>query len=104
MQKDQTEKHKSPGPNPRTIRRACSRELYRTAKRLKLRLSDEVMKQAEDLYYKKVLLHIAFIVANGSNRKALADWWDEHVSAEIAVLWNVEKDKCSQAFRSAFGA
>jgi len=104
MIKDRTEKHKSPVPSPRTIRRACSRELYRTAKRLKLRLSDELMQQAEDLYYKKVLLNIVFVVEHNSNRKALADWWDDNVAADVAALWGADKDKVSQAFRAAFGA
>ncbi|MNR61816.1 hypothetical protein D3C85_1836690 [compost metagenome] len=61
------------------------------------------MKKAEDLYVQEVLLHLPFIVENGSNRKVLADWWAEHVSPSVAELWNVEASTLNQAFRDSFG-
>jgi hypothetical protein len=97
------EKHRPQYPSGRAIRRACSKELYRAAKRLKTRISPEQMKQAEELYVKQVLLHLAYIVETGSNRKALADWWEEHVSLEIAQLWQVDPVELNRAFRNAFG-
>ncbi|NEW09205.1 dehydrogenase [Paenibacillus sp. SYP-B3998] len=98
-----SEKHKQQLPSARGIRRACSKELYRTAKRLKVWISPEQMKQAEELYVKKVMLNLPFIVDSGSNRKALSDWFDENVGPDIAPLWNVERDVLNLAFRNAFG-
>jgi len=103
LQNDRTERHKKQLPTPRTVRRACNRELYRTVKRLKVRIADNLVKQAEEIYYKKVLLNLPYIAENGSNRPKLADWWDEHVATDIAELWQVDAVKLSQAFRSAFG-
>ncbi|MFD0698220.1 dehydrogenase [Paenibacillus sp. GCM10027628] len=104
MMKNQTnEKHKQQFPTARGIRRACSKELYRTVKRLKVWVSPEQMAEAEELYVKKVMLNLPFIVENGSNRKALADWFDEHVGPDIAPIWNVEVSVLNQAFRNAFG-
>lgn len=97
------EKHASPLPNPRSIRRACGNELYRTLKRLKAHVSAPLVRQAEDLYVRKVIGNLLWIHDNRSNRKALADWWDENVSEEIATLWEVDRERLSQAFRSAFG-
>lgn len=97
------EKHASPLPNPRSIRRACGNELYRTLKRLKLHVPVPLVRQAEDLYVRKVIGNLLWIHDNRSNRKALADWWDENVSEEIARLWEIDRDRLSQAFRSAFG-
>lgn len=90
-------------PNARKIRRSCNRELYRTVKRLKLRVSPEQIAAAEKLYYQKVVANLIWVAENGSNRKKLADWWDEAVAPEIAVLWNVEQSKLSAAFRDGFG-
>jgi hypothetical protein len=98
-----TEKHKQQFPSGRGIRRACSNELYRTAKRLKTWISPEQMKQAEELYTKEVMLNLAFIVDTGSNRKVLSDWWEENISPQIAPLWNVEPSLLNRAFRDAFG-
>jgi hypothetical protein len=103
MNSKTSEKHKQQFPSARAIRRACSRELYRSAKRLKSRVSPDQMKQAEELYVKEVLLHLPYIVENGSNRKALAAWWAEHVCPSIAPIWNVEEATLNQAFRDAFG-
>jgi predicted RNase H-like nuclease len=97
------EKHKPHYPNARGIRRACSKELYRTVKRLKTRITPEQMKQAEEKYFKKVALNLPVIVGMQSNRKAQADWWEEHVSAEIAELWQVDPALLNRAFRDAYG-
>ncbi|MBP1990899.1 dehydrogenase [Paenibacillus eucommiae] len=97
------EKHKPHYPSARGIRRACGKELYRAAKRLKTHITPEQMKQAETLYAKEVLLNLAFIVETGSNRKVLADWWEEHISAQIAAIWNVEIPALNRAFRESFG-
>ncbi len=94
------EKHSSPLPTPRSIRRACGNELYRTVKRLKQHVPAPLVRQAEELYVKRVIGNLLWIAENRSNRKLLADWWDEEISEEIALLWNVE---LMQAFRDAFG-
>ncbi|MDF2725801.1 MAG: dehydrogenase [Paenibacillus sp.] len=97
------EKHSQDLPTLRKIRRACNKELYRTAKRLKLWIPPEKVAEAEQLYLKKVVLNLTYIAENSSNRKLLADWWDEHVCAEIAELWNVDQAELGRAFRQAFG-
>jgi predicted RNase H-like nuclease len=96
-------KHEVPIPNPRGIRRACGNELYRTVKRLKTHVPAELLKEAQELYVKRVIGHLEWISAHHSNRKALADWWDEALCAEIAVMWKVEQSQLSKAFRDAFG-
>jgi hypothetical protein len=101
--KPHAHKHNAGFPSARKIRRSCSNELYRTAKRLKLWVPKEKMEQAEKLYTKKVILNLQWIVENQSNRKAQADWWDEFVSAEIAELWEVDREKLNEAFRDAYG-
>jgi hypothetical protein len=97
------EKHTAALPSPRTIRRACGNELYRTIKRLKVHIPAPLLEQAEQLYVKKVIENLMWINENRSNRKILSDWWDEAVSEEIAVLWNVDLEKLRYAFRNAFG-
>lgn len=97
------EKHTSPLPSPRSIRRACGNELYRTVKRLKVHVPSPLFNQAEELYVRKVIGHLLWIHENRSNRKALADWWDEAVSEDIATLWNVDIERLRCAFRRAFG-
>lgn len=97
------EKHSSPLPTPRSIRRACGNELYRTVKRLKQHIPEPLVKQAEQLYVQRVIANLMWIHENRSNRKALADWWDEEISSDIADLWNVDRAKLMQAFRDAFG-
>jgi toxin CptA len=97
------EKHQREIPTARTIRRACKNELYRAAKRLDTRLTDEQMEQAYRLYIEKVFANIYWIAENGNNRKLLADWWEENVCADIAALWNVSPGSLAKAFRDAFG-
>ncbi|MFX3632143.1 MAG: dehydrogenase [Candidatus Pristimantibacillus sp.] len=97
------QKHASSLPTARKIRRACSNELYRTVKRLKLWVPVEKMNQAETIYFKKVILALPYIAEHENNRKILSDWWDENVSAEIAELWEVDIGRLRQAFRESFG-
>lgn len=101
--KPNTGKHETPLPNARGIRRACSRELYRTAKRLDRYIPAERMKEAEELYMKRVMLDLPYIVQNGSNKRLLCDWFEEHAAAEIAELWEQDAKQVAQAFRAAFG-
>jgi len=101
--KTHQEKHAALLPTPRGIRRACANELYRTIKRLKRHVPAELVRQAEQLYFKKVVGNLLWINENKSNRKLLADWWDEEVSREIAGLWNVDLAALRKAFRDAFG-
>lgn len=97
---------KQPGskpPSPRGIRRACSKELYRTTKRLKLYLPPETLKQGEELYYRKVIGNLIWIRENYSNKKLLCDWWEKDVCGELAELWQVPERQLASAFRDAFG-
>ncbi|WP_281889703.1 dehydrogenase [Paenibacillus sp. YYML68] len=96
-------KHQKPVPSVRQIRRTCSRELYRARKRIGRYVTPEAIREADDIYFKKVLAHLMYIVENGSNRKLLADWFDEHVCGEVAVLYGVEEAVLSKAFRDSFG-
>ncbi|MNI06170.1 hypothetical protein D3C73_591420 [compost metagenome] len=98
-----TGKHNNSLPTPRKIRRVCNKELYRAIKRLGVYIPDQRVKEGEDLYFKKVIGNLLWIAENGSNRKLLADWWDEAVSPELAELWEVDREALSRAFRSAFG-
>lgn len=101
--KPNEQKHNADYPTARKIRRACSNELYRTVKRLKVWVPKEKMEQAEALYCKKVFLNLQWIFEHQSNRKAQADWWEENCSAEIAELLNVDREKLCAAFREAYG-
>ncbi|WP_276357802.1 dehydrogenase [Cohnella caldifontis] len=103
MIRENQEKHAASLPTPRGIRRACGKELYRTLKRLKHYVPEEKVQEAVELYYKRVVGHLEWIAQNHSNRKRLADWWDEAVCGEIAKLWGVDRDRLSRAFRDAFG-
>lgn len=96
-------KHRTPLPSPRRIRRGCSKELYRTIKKLGAYIPEDRLKEGETLYYNKVIGNLIWIYENNSNRKLLADWWDEAVSGELAELWEVDREALSRAFRSAFG-
>lgn len=96
-------KHEAPLPNLRSIRRACSVELYRTIKRLKRHIPADLVLEAERIYVKKVVGNLLWIDENRSNRKKLADWWEAEVSEEIATLWNVDRTTLADAFRAAFG-
>lgn len=97
------EKHKKPLPNARQIRRSCNKELYRTVKRLKIWIPPEKIEQAEQLYFKKVALNLVWIAENGSNRKRLADWWEEEVCPSISEIWKVDPHALAKAFRDGFG-
>ncbi|MFD2615634.1 dehydrogenase [Paenibacillus gansuensis] len=97
-------KHQAGGlPTARKIRRACSKELYRAVKRLKTYIPADKLAEGETLYYKKVMLNLLWIHEHSSNRKMLADWWDENVCQELAGLWDVPADQLSKAFRESFG-
>ncbi|MGG1314842.1 MULTISPECIES: hypothetical protein [Cohnella] len=97
------EKHAASLPTPRSIRRACSKELYRTAKRLKLYVPPELVKRAEEVYSRRVIEHLLWVHENRNDRKKLADWWEKELSGEIAALWNVDRARLAAAFRDAFG-
>lgn len=97
------ERHRSPLPTARKIRRSCQHELYRAVKRMKLYLPEDLLQQGEKLYTDKVFANMIWIHENGSNRMLLADWFDEAVSAELAELWNVDREKLTAAFRHTFG-
>ena len=99
----QTQKHTSTLPSARKIKRACENELYRTVKRLGAYIPKEKLELAEKLYVQKVFTNLPWIHEHASNRKLLSDWWDENVSAEIAELWEVNRESLCKAFRDAFG-
>ncbi|MDF2836732.1 MAG: dehydrogenase [Paenibacillus sp.] len=101
--KTNAQKHAAGLPSARKIRRSCSNELYRTAKRMKIYVTKEKMDKAETLYFQKVAQHLLWIVDHKDNRKAQAAWWAENVSEEIAALWEVDRDKLCVAFREAYG-
>ncbi|MBP1157145.1 MULTISPECIES: dehydrogenase [unclassified Paenibacillus] len=96
-------KHNKSLPSARQIRRTCSRELYRARKKMGGYITLDLIKQADELYYKKVLMNLPYIAEHGSNRKVLADWFDENVCGEVAALWNVEPNVLGKAFRESFG-
>jgi predicted RNase H-like nuclease len=96
------EKHNKSLPSLRHIRRSCQRELYRTVKKLNTYINADQLKEAEQVYLRKVVLHLPWISENGSNRKRLADWWEEQVCADIASIWNVEPHTLARAFRDSF--
>lgn len=98
-----TEKHQSNLPSARKIRRACNHELYRAVKRMKVFIPADLLQQGEELYFKKVAGNLIWIHEHSSNRKLLSDWWDDHVSEELAALWSVDREKLCSAFRAAFG-
>lgn len=101
--KDSPGKHRTSLPTPRKIRRGCSKELYRTVKRLGIYIPQDKIAEGEALYYKKVIENLLWIAEQHSNRKALADWWDEAISGELAELWQVDQGQLKRAFRNAFG-
>ncbi|GAA0137328.1 hypothetical protein YSY43_41690 [Paenibacillus sp. YSY-4.3] len=96
-------KHQSALPTPRKIRRGCSKELYRTIKRLGVYIPEDLLQEGETLYYKKVIANLLWIGEHSSNRKLLADWWDEEVGPELAELWSLDTETLCKAFRAAFG-
>ncbi|MGZ9587302.1 dehydrogenase [Paenibacillus marinisediminis] len=97
------ERHASPLPSVRKIRRSCQNELYRTVKRMKVYISEDLLKQGEQLYTKKVIGNLMWIHENSNNRKLLADWFDEAVSEDLAELWQVDRVQLSGHFRHTFG-
>lgn len=101
--KKSNEKHRPQLPSARQVRRSCNRELYRTLKKLKLRIPPEDVAKAEQFYFAKLVPNLVWVAENGSNRKRLADWWEEHVAPGIAEIWKVDAGKLSRAFRDAFG-
>ncbi|MCZ8515528.1 dehydrogenase [Paenibacillus filicis] len=103
MNKANQMKHSHPLPSARGIRRTCSKELYRARKKINQWISPELVDKADELYYKKVLLNLPYIVENASNRRLLADWFEENVCPEIAALWNVSPQVLGKAFRESFG-
>lgn len=96
-------KHDQNYPSARKIRRSCTREMYRARKKIGKWIAPHLVEQADELYYKKVMLHLPFIVENSSNRRLLADWWEENVGPEIAELWDIEPATLARAFRESFG-
>lgn len=96
-------KHEKPLPNARQIRRSCQKELYRTIKRLRTYITPELVRRGEELYFKKVIGNLIWIVENGSNRRLLADWWEKEVCPSLAKLWQVEEEELAGAFRNSFG-
>lgn len=103
MHKFANDKHARPLPTARGIRRACSKELYRTRKRMNLWVPKEKVEEAEKLYFRKVVGNLLWIHENGSNRKILADWFEEEVAGDIAAIWEVDAADLARAFRDAFG-
>lgn len=101
--KPHVQKHAAAYPSARKIRRSCSNELYRTAKRLKLWIPKDKMEQAEAIYFKKVAANLTWIYEHKNNRKVQADWWEDNVSADIAQLWDVDRIILCEAFRDAYG-
>ncbi|MCU6709210.1 dehydrogenase [Paenibacillus sp. J5C_2022] len=97
------QKHQQQLPTARKVRRACQNELYRTAKRLKHWVPKDKMEAAAELYFKKVLANMAWIVEHQNNRRKQADWWEEHVAPEIAELWDIDRERLCEAFRDAYG-
>jgi hypothetical protein len=96
-------KHEKPLPNARQIRRSCQKELYRTIKKLKVYIAPDLVRQAEELYFKKVIINLLWIVENGSNRRVLADWWEREVCPDVAALWTIKEEELIRAFRDSFG-
>lgn len=101
--KNRNEKHQQSLPNIRKIKRTCKKELYRTLKKLKTFIPPEKVSEAEQFYFKKVILNFPWIAENGSDRKKLADWWEENCAPEISELWEVDMGKLTRAFRDSFG-
>lgn len=103
MAKYTKEKHSQPLPTARGIRRSCNKELYRTIKRLKIWVPPDKVREAEQLYFRKVVGNLLWIHEHRSNRKLLANWFVEEVAKDIADLWEIDAGKLGEAFREAFG-
>lgn len=100
---NRNDKHQQTLPNIRKIKRTCNKELYRASKRLNKWITPEQMGKAEQFYSKKVILNFPWIAENGSDRKKLADWWENNCALEISELWEVDMKKLVKAFRDSFG-
>ena len=96
------EKHTAQLPSPRSIRRACGRELYRTLKRLNVYVAPEKVEEAEKLYFHKVVGNLLWIFEHRSNKKKQAEWWAEAVAPDIAKLWGVDEETLVRAFKEGF--
>jgi hypothetical protein len=96
------QKHTAQLPSPRGIRRACSRELYRTVKRLNVYISPDNVEKAEKLYFQKVIGNLMWIYEHRSNKKKQAEWWAEAVAPEIASLWGVDEAALIHAFKDGY--
>lgn len=96
-------KHDKELPSARKIRRSCQNELYRTIKRLNVWIPEKKVREAETLYYHKVVMNLPWVHENGDNRKKLADWFTEEVGPEIAEIWDIPIEKLEKSFRDAFG-
>jgi hypothetical protein len=97
-----TERHTAQLPSIRNIRRACSRELYRTAKRLNVYLTPQQMEQAEEHYFTKVIGNLMWIYENRSNRNKQAEWWAIAVAPGIAQIWKVDQNELIRAFKDGY--
>lgn len=97
-----SQKHTAKLPSPRSIRRACGRELYRTAKRLKVHITTKQMEKAEEIYFNKVIGNLMWIYENRSNRSKQAEWWAIAVAPEVAALWNVDQNELIRAFKDGY--
>lgn len=95
-------KHTAQLPSPRSIRRACSRELYRTLKRLDVFVPQDRIEAAEKLYFQKVVGNLLWIFEHRSDRKRQAEWWAEAVAPDIAELWGVNTDLLVKAFKESY--
>ncbi|HZG58211.1 dehydrogenase [Paenibacillus sp.] len=100
--KQQNQKHTAQLPSPRGIRRACSRELYRTLKRLNAYVPEEKVQEAEKLYFEKVVGNLLWIFEHRSNKKKQAEWWAVAVAPDIAELWGVNEEQLVRAFKEGF--
>lgn len=89
-------------PTARKIRRSCQAELYRTLKRLKVYIPPQKLKEAEQLYFKKVASHAVWLHENRNNRKKQMDWWDENVCEELVAVLEVDRDQFAAAFRASY--
>lgn len=103
MRKESPFKHEKPFPSARDVKRTCQKELYRTVKKLNQWIAPDKIKQAENFYFKEVILHLQWIVEHRDNRKKQADWWCEHISPKLAELWGVDQHKLNKAFRDSYG-
>lgn len=101
--REQFTQHNPELPTARSIRRACQTEIYRTIKRMKVYIAPDKLKQAEQLYYKKVASNLVWIHENRSNRKIQVEWWEENVLDDLVAILEVDREKFAHAFRTSYG-